>query len=433
MNNYEYLCLNLIGRFTILEGGSMTRRERVITALKHKAPDKIPIDCGGMRSTGLMGMTYNALKKFLGIREGETKIYDMIQQLAIPEDWYLERFQIDCVDLARAFSDNPEDWNDWTLPDGTAAKIPAWLKIKKKNESWVCIDDDGDILAEMPRGSYFFDQKLWPLYGIHKENFDDLGSYINKVMWSSMTDPLWKNAEDPDFYSILRQKAKKLYEETDYFIMIGFGGQFFELGQYLYRNDEFMMNLILHRQEMEKVLDKLLQIHVANLKPLLEVISPYVQLIVMGDDLGTQSAPMLSPAMYREIILPRVKELYKLVKDESDLFIFLHTCGAVAEFIPSFIEAGVDVINPVQLSAAGMEAEKLKREFGKDIAFWGGGADTQHTLLKGSEKDVREEVRKNCEIFMRDGGFVFNQVHNMLYGIPPQNIVAMYEEVNKFR
>jgi uroporphyrinogen decarboxylase len=411
----------------------MTRRERVITALKHKEPDKIPIDCGGMRSTGLMGMTYNTLKRHLGIREGETKIYDMIQQLAIPEDWYLERFQIDCVDLARAFSDNPEDWNDWTLPDGTAAKIPAWLKIIKKDESWVCIDDDGDILAEMPRGSYFFDQKLWPLYGIHKENFNDLGSYIKKVMWSYMTDPLWKHAEDPGFYSIIRQKAKKLYEETDYFIMIGFGGQFFELGQYLYRNDEFMMNLILHRQEMEKVLDTLLKIHVANLKPLLEAVSPYVQLIVMGDDLGTQSAPMLSPAMYREIILPRVKKLYKLVKEESDIFIFLHTCGAVAEFIPSFIEAGVDVINPVQISAAGMEAEKLKREFGTDITFWGGGADTQHTLLKGSEKDVREEVRKNCEIFMRDGGFVFNQVHNMLYGIPPQNIVAMNEEVNKFR
>jgi uroporphyrinogen decarboxylase len=294
------------------------------------------------------------------------------------------------------------------------------------------MDDDGDILAEMPEGSYFFDQKVWPLYGVHKDNFDDLGSHINKVMWSYMTDPLWKNASDHDFYSNIRETAKRLYEETDYFIMIGFGGQFFELGQYLYRNDEFMMNLILHREEMEKALDKLLEIHMENLRTLIKAISPYVQLVVMGDDLGTQSAPMLSPDMYREIFLPRVKELYRLVKEESELFVFLHTCGAVSEFIPSFIEAGVDVVNPVQISAAGMEPEKLKREFGKDIAFWGGGIDTQHTLLKGSEKDVRAEVRRNCEHFMREGGFVFNQVHNMLYGVPPQNIVAMYEEVNKF-
>ncbi len=156
-------------------------------------------------------------------------------------------------------------------------------------------------------------------------------------------------------------------------------------------------------------------------------------MIVMGDDLGTQSAAMISPKMYREIFLPRAKELYKLVNDESDLFVFLHTRGTVSELIPSFIEAGVDVINPVQINTAGMEHVKLKSAFGRDISFWGGGADTQHTMLNGSGKGVRKEVRKNCEHFMKGGGFVFNQVHNMLYGIPPQNIVAMYDEVQKIR
>jgi uroporphyrinogen decarboxylase len=285
----------------------------------------------------------------------------------------------------------------------------------------------------MPKGSYFFDQKLWPLYGKHRDNFDDLADHIDKVMWAYMTDPLWKNSEKPEFYSTLRERAKRLYEETDYFVMIGFGGQFFELGQFLYRMDEFMMNIISHQEEMKKMLDKLLEIHMEKLEPLLDAISPYVQLIVMGDDLGMQSGPMVSPKLYRELFIPRTKELYKMVKDKTDMFVFLHSCGAISEFIPDIIEAGVDVINPVQTNARGMEPEKLKREFGKDIVFWGGGADTQQTLLNGSEGQVQDEVSKNCEILMKDGGFVFTQVHNLLYGIPPANIIAMYDTVNSLR
>jgi uroporphyrinogen decarboxylase len=411
----------------------MTSRERVIAALEHREPDKIPVDCGGMRSTGLMGMTYNELKRWLGISEGETKIYDLIQQLVIPEKWYLDKFQVDAVDLARVFADDPADWKTWKLPNGTAAKIPAWLRIERNDGAWVCVDNDGDILAEMPKGSYFFDQKLWPLYGKHRDNFDDLADHIDKVMWAYMTDPLWKNSEKPEFYSTLRERAKRLYEETDYFVMIGFGGQFFELGQFLYRMDEFMMNIISHQEEMKKMLDKLLEIHMEKLEPLLDAISPYVQLIVMGDDLGMQSGPMVSPKLYRELFIPRTKELYKMVKDKTDMFVFLHSCGAISEFIPDIIEAGVDVINPVQTNARGMEPEKLKREFGKDIVFWGGGADTQQTLLNGSEGQVQDEVSKNCEILMKDGGFVFTQVHNLLYGIPPANIIAMYDTVNSLR
>ena len=411
----------------------MTRRERVLAVLDHGEPDKIAVDCGGMRSTGLMGMTYNALKKHLHIAGGETKIYDMVQQLALVEDWYLEKFRIDIVDLARVFADNPGDWNDWKLPDGTDAKIPAWMNIEKRGGAWVCVDNDGDVQAEMPEGSYFFDQKAWPLMGARRDSFDDLPEKIKKVMWAHMTDPLWKNSSRSDFYRMLRERAKKLYEETDYFIMIGFGGQFFEMGQFLYRNDEFMINLVSHSREMEKMLDRLLEIHLSNLEPLLEAISPYVQLIVMGDDLGMQSGPMISPKMYRELILPREKEVYKMVKDKTGIYVFLHTCGAVSEFIPDFIEAGVDVINPVQTNARGMEPEKLKKEFGGDMVFWGGGVDTQHTMIKGSEKTVRSEVKRNCEIFMKDGGFVFAPVHNMLYGVPPENIVAMYDELNSIK
>ena len=281
----------------------MTPRERVLTALQHKEPDKVPIDCGAMRSTGIMGVAYNNLKKYLGIEKGETKIYDSVQQLAIPEEWYLEMFKIDAIDLARAFANNPEDWIDWKLPDGSPAKMPAWLKFERRQNKWVCVDEDGDVIAEMPDTSYYFDQSLWPLFGVHKDNFDDLEKYMNKVMWGYMKGPLWKNSEREDFYSMVRKKAKELYDNTDYAIMVGFGGNLFEWGQFLYRTDEFLINLVTHKKEMEKMLDKLTEIHIKNLIPLLDAVSPYVQIIQMGDDLGTQSGPMLSPELYKELSL----------------------------------------------------------------------------------------------------------------------------------
>lgn len=411
----------------------MTPRERVLTTINHKEPDKVPVDCGAMRSTGIMGVAYNKLKKYLGIKEGETKIYDMVQQLAIPEQWYLDRYQIDVIDLARSFADNPNDWVNWKLPDGSDAKVPAWLHIEKRNSSYVCVNEEGEVLAEMPSSSYYFDQKLWPLMGTHKKNFDDLEEILNHQMWAYMADPLWKNFGQPDFYERLREKAKKLYEETDYAIMIGFGGNLFETGQFLYRTDEFLVNLVTERKEMEKMLDKLVEIYLSRLEPLLKAISPYVQIIQMGDDLGTQSGPMISPKLYREIFYPRHKKIYQYVKKNSNMYVFLHSCGAVSEFIPDLIEAGVDILNPVQISAEGMQPERLKREFGKDIVFWGGGVDTQHTLFRGTPKQVKDEVKRNTEIFMKDGGFVFNQVHNILAEVPPENIVAMYEAINEMQ
>lgn len=408
----------------------MTSRERVLTTLEHREADKIPVDCGAMRSTGIMGIAYNRLKDHLDISGGDTKIYDSVQQLAIPEAWYLDRFQIDVLDLARSFAVNPADWQEWKLPDGSPAKYPAWLDFRQQNGGFVCVNEEGVVVAEMPEDSYYFDQSIWPLNGIRKDDFVDLPDYIRKVMWYYMAGPLWKNAGTPDFYKQLREKAKQLYEQTDRAIMIGFGGNLFEWGQFLYRTDEFFMNLISHREEMERMLDKLTEIHLQNLEPVLEAVSGYVQIIQMGDDLGMQSGPMISPKMYREVFFPRHKRIYQTIKDKSDLYVFLHSCGEMSEFIPDLIEAGVDIINPVQTNTAGMEPERLKRDFGKDIVFWGGGVDTQHVLPYGTPEDVRRDVRRNAEVFMKDGGFVFTQVHNILAGVPPENIIAMYDEVN---
>ncbi len=411
----------------------MNKRERVLAILNHQPADKIPVDCGGMHSSGIGAVPYNELKKELKIQGGETKVYDIIQQLAIPEDWYLERFEVDVIDLARVFADDPKDWKDWTLPDGTPAKIPAWLNIEPRGKAWVCLNQNNEELGLMPEGSFYFDQTTWPLYGKHPDNFDNLESLLDQVLWTHCSDPLMKNAKDPDFYKTLNQAAKKIYEETDYAITLNYGSLYFELSQWIYRNDELFMRLISDKKMILKMLDKLTEIHLARLEPLIEAVAPYAQVIIFGDDLGAQNNSLISPSMYRDIFFPRHKEIFEFVKKKSDMRTFLHSCGAISTLMPDLIETGLDIINPVQVNATGMEPEKLKKEFGKDLVFWGGGVDTQHTLINGTEEDVRKAVKENSEIFMKDGGFVFTQVHNILAGVPTGNIIAMFDEVNKLR
>jgi uroporphyrinogen decarboxylase len=411
----------------------MNKRERVMAILDHQPADKIPVDCGAMHSSGISAISYNALKKELQIQGGETKVYDIPQQLAIPEDWYLERFQVDVIDLARAYANDPKDWKDWGLPDGSSAKLPAWLKIEQQGKDWVCRDQDDEIIAIMPEGSLYFDQIFWPFLDKHPEDFQDLQSHLDKIMWLHCSDPLWKNAKDPDFFSTLRQTAKKLYEETDFAITANYGSLFFELSQWIFRNDEFFIRLITEKEMMEKMLDKLTEIHLEKLEPFIEAVDPYAQVIIFGDDLGTQNNSMISPDMYREMFFPRHKEIFGFVKKKSSMRTFLHCCGAIYALMPDLIEAGLDIINPVQINAAGMEPDKLKREFGKDLVFWGGGVDTQRTIFNATEEELRKEVKRNSEIFMQDGGFVFSQVHNILAGVPTGNIIAMYDEVNRIR
>lgn len=411
----------------------MTGRERILAAINHKEPDKLPIDCGAMRSSGISGMSYNQLKKYLGICGGSTKMYDAMQQLCIPEEWYLERFKIDVIDLARVFADDPKDWQDWTLPDGSKALLPAWLNLRKEEDQWVCRDKDGDMLAHMPPGVAYFSQSYWPLAGIEKNDFSDLDIYMKKNAWSYMTDPLWKNSERPDYFTLMKEKAAELSAGTERAVMMGFGGNLFEYGQFLYRTDEFLVNLLIEPENMKKMLDRLLEMHMETLEKVLDAVGDSVDIIMFGDDLGTQSAPMINPDLYREVFYPGHKKMFQMVKDRTDIKVFLHSCGSVKQFLPDLIDAGLDIINPVQTTAAGMNPLELKKEFGKDLVFWGGGVDTQHLLPGGTPEEVKQDVRKNAEILMKDGGFVFSQIHNIITGVPPENIVAMYEEANRIR
>ncbi len=411
----------------------MTKRERMRAILNHKEADKIAVDFGGMHSSGMSAMLYNALKKHLGMSSGETKIYDVNQQLALPEQWYLDKFQIDTRDLAYDFSFNSQDWADWTLPDGSSAKFPAWMNLEQEGADWVVKDGDGDVLAKMVDGAFYFDQEIYPYNGKTKTDFNDIEEAASKVSWMSLTDPLWKNAGSPDFYESIGKAAKKIYEETDYSIIANYSNIVFEPGQWLYRNDDFLIKMLTEPAEVTMLFEKLVERHFEKLSKLLPQIDGYADVIIFSDDLGMQNAPLISPDLYRELIFPWHKKIFDYVHDNSNIKTFLHSCGSIFHIIPHLIEAGLDILNPVQTQCTDMEADKLKAEYGKDLVFWGGGIDTQNALAFDNEQTVRDMVRKNCDMLMKDGGFVFTAIHNMLPGIPPENVVAMYDEVNSIK
>ena len=409
----------------------MTRRERVLAAIAHRETDRVPVDLGGMRSTGITAIAYGRLKKRLGLAAGHTRVYDVVQQLALPERSILDFAGADVIDLGRAWLTEDADWKPWTLPDGQPARLPHYVNFEPHDGGWVVRHPDGTVIGEMPAGAFYLSQKHFPLLDWNGDLrvLDRLSELMEKVTWSALPTAPFHKPLTPEHLAEIRRRAKELYETTDYAIMVGFGGNLLEWGAYLCRFDQFLIDLAENRRKAEALLDRLVEMHLANLEKVLDAVEGYVQLIQMGDDLGTQLATVISPRLYREVFKPRQKVIFERVRRRKGIHLFLHSCGSVADIVPDLIEVGVEVLNPVQTSARGMDPARLKREFGRDLTFWGGGCDTQHVLPEGTPEEVARHVRERLDILAPGGGFVFCQVHNILPNVPPENIAAMYAAV----
>ena len=373
----------------------------------------MPIDFGGMRSTGIMAIAYNKLKAHLGITDGETRLYDTGQQLALPEPPILDRFHVDVIDLLNTLGRFPEEWKDWTLPDGSPAKAPVGWNPVKVEDGWELRRPDGIVEARMPASCLYFESCYRPL--ADTETIAD----IERHDWSTVkSEDLWE----------LKERAKWLYENTDYAIMFGFGGNILEGGQNAFGWERFMTEIALNTELVEYALDKMVEVYMEDLRVYLDAIGPYIQLIQMGDDLGTQTATMLSPEMYRKVVKPRHAKQYRFIREHpSDVHVFLHACGSCYDIMGDLVDEGVEALNPVQTSAVGMDPVRLKKEFGDYLAFWGGGCDTQSVLPNATPEEIDRHVRERIEIFAPGGGYVFNQIHNVQSNVPPENVVAMFD------
>lgn len=412
----------------------MNSRERVLAAIAHKQPDQVPVDLGSTPSSGISAIAYSNLLKAIGRTDLPVQIYDVVQQLAQPDMSIIDRFGVDVLDIGRAFNTEEKDWHETILANGDKAFYPIHFNpVKQADGSYHCYDEDGKrLLALMPQGATFFDQSYFPYINGFPENYDTLDEEMGRVLWSRYVHSPWDHTQDPDFWKTLREKTLQLRASTDKALMIVCGCNLFEWGTFLRRMDNFLMDLLCEPDQVARILDQLLERHLATLAKVCDSVGDVVDIIRFGDDLGMTSGPFMDVDTYRSLFKPRHKQLCDYVKTHSQMHTFIHSCGSISSLMPDLIEAGIEIFNPVQTNARQMEPEFLKKEFGQDCTFWGGGVETVGTLNNGTPEQVREQVLERLEIMSAGGGFVFNTVHNILPDVPPQNILAMFDAVKEF-
>jgi len=399
----------------------MTSRERILLTLKHEEPDRVPIDLGGMRSSGIHAIAYNKLKRYLNCEDKSVKIFDLGQQLAVVDDEIRERVTSDVVELKRldgGFGTRINSWKQIDLfLDGGEYYVPTDFNPKILADGSFAIEIEGKIVALMPKGGHYFDSRYAPLANASERKEVDI------ILSNRIT------GEELDF---LGAQAREIKNNSDCAILGSFGGNFIEMGHTLFGYQEFMERLILNKSFIEYFLSKLEEKYLEEIERYLNRVGKYIDIIVLGDDYGTQEDLQISLEMFRQLFKPHLKALCDFIEKRSDVYIFLHSCGAVSKLIPDLIDAGIQILNPVQTSAKGMSPEFLKKKFGKEIVFWGGGCDTQRILSFGTLEEVENDVKKRIDIFAPEGGFVFAAIHNIQQEVSPEKCLRLFDTARDY-
>ena len=403
----------------------MTSRERIHATLLHEKPDMLPIDFGAHRSSGISAIAYNNLKKHLGMDPHTTRLYDVMQQLAIPEPEILDRFGADIVQLIQlypAFGTRVDKWKEGVLQDGSPCLLPENLNPIPTAQGDEIRRADGTVVAKRPKNGLYYDNANYFLKDV--EDIDDL-----KKKWvkPSITE------EELDF---LEQQAIWNHEHSNRATLAHVGCAMYEEGQQEFGFENFYYLLAAEPELVHCWAEHLVEGYMEILDKVLGRIGKYLDICMFGgDDLGSQKAPQISLKMYREMIKPYQSMMYRFVRKKSpNTYVGLHSCGSISALLPDLIDAGVQVINPVQISAENMDPRMLKSEFGKDLVFMGGGADMQGFVRHTDDlKAIYRHSRELIEVFAPDGGFIFNQIHNILADVPPEKVLTIYQAALDYR
>ena len=413
----------------------MTGRERVMASLNFKQPDKVPLDFNAHRSSGISVIAYRELRKYLDLPPSLLYIYDLIQQLAIVEQDVLDLFDVDTFQLGCDFDKRPEYWQDWQLEDGTPCKVPAMVDIRRESGGGIIANSRGLKIGKQPKGCYYFEQACFPLADdFEKEDFSDYDEIAQDVMWLNVPcPPMPMDYKSPDGAKKLRETAAATRGGTDRAIYGIFGGNLVETAQFIFRMDNLLCELLANPKRVHKFLDAVMERHMVNLKAYLDATGNYIDIIGFGDDMGSQNGPQFSPEIYMEFFYPREKIMWSYIHERfPEMKICLHCCGGVRPLMPLMADAGLDAINPVQFTCKDMALPDIKKELYGKLTLWGGGCDTRDILPHGKPESIRPHVWQNLEILNKGGGFVFQQVHNILSDVPPANIVEMFKTVREF-
>lgn len=418
----------------------MNSRERVIAAINHREPDRVPLDLGSTHEDGISASTLTKLRKALGLEDRKVKLIHPFQMLGAVEDDVKAAIGADCAGLwgsSSCFGYRQDNWKPWTLQDGTEVLVGGGFETTEDEEGNIYVYPQGDKTvppcAKLPKGGYYFDQ-LDRQGELDEDDMDGRRDYAEQFKVYS--------EEELKF---IQERAIDLYENTEYAIIGNFSlASFGDLGGPLpayhmkhtpgiRRAEEWMMAHLLYPEYVEDVYALQTEVCLESLKLLKEAVGDRIQILrVSSTDFGTQKGEFISPDMFREFYKPNYIKINRWIHENTNWKIMFHSCGSIVNLLDDFVEMGVDILNPVQCSAVGMDPKFLKDTYGDKLVFWGGAVDTQKTLQFGTPEEVRAEVLERLEIFSKGGGFVCNQVHNIQTNTPVENILAFYDALTEF-
>jgi len=415
----------------------MTGKQAVLSALNHQAGGRVPMDFGATAVTGMHVSCVAALRDFYGLEKRPVKVHEPYQMLGLIEEDLQQALALDVegvFSLNTMFGFPATGWKEWRMYDGLVVLVPEKFVTTVDENGDTLIYPAGDTTAppsgRMPEGGYFFDSiiRQEPIDEGNldpADNLEEFGPVSGKEL------------------DHLRTESRRA-ASTGRAVIAGFGGTAFGdialvPGPFLKHPKgirdvtEWYISTLTRQDYIHTVFDRQCESALANLEKINAAVGSLVDIVfVCGTDFGTQSSLFCSPVTFGELYMPYYKRINRWIHGNTNWKTFKHSCGAVEGLMNHFIEAGFDIINPVQCAAAGMEPEKLKDKYGRDLVFWGGGVDTQDVLPFGTPEEVREQVLRRCEIFSSHGGFVFNSVHNVQAGTPVENIAGMIEAVKEF-
>jgi len=419
----------------------MNPRERVNIALNHEEPDRVPLDLGASATTGMHVSSVYLLRQALHLDPPGTpvKVIEPYQMLGEIGPDLMEALGVDVVGLGSPrtlFGFRNEDWKPWTLFDGTPVLVPGAFNTEPQPDGSILMYPEGDRSAppsgRMPQGGFYFDTivRQPPVDEEHLDPQDNLEEF----------GPL----SDQDLAYFARE-AERLYTETDKAILANFGGTAFgdialvpapwlKHPRGIRDVEEWYVSTVARRDYVYRVFERQCEIGLDNLEKIYAAVGERVAAVFLtGTDFGTQAGLFISPRTYRDLYQPFHWRINEWVHRHTGWKCFIHSCGSIHALMPDLIEAGFDIFNPLQTSAAGMDPQTLKERFGERVTFWGGGVDTQRTLPFGRPEEVRQQVQERMRVFGKGGGFVFNTIHNVQARVPVENLLALYEAVREYR
>lgn len=401
----------------------LTSRERVLMALNHEETDRVPIDLGSSRSTGINANAYQNLKNYLGYQT-DTVCFDVKQDLAYPDFDLLKRIGCDVVILPRlvpSIGIPIDKMKKGQLPcgGGECLLAEAFQPVDIGGGTLGVFDGEGHLLAKRPKDGLYFDECYNPLKEAESE--EDIDRLLKLP---TITD------EECEW---LRARAKDIYENTDFCISGATSTSLFEKGWKDWGMETFMENLYCEPELLEYYLDKMTDAYIVMMEKYLDAVGDYVTVVQNNDDFGSQRGMLLSPDLYRKFFKPRHARINEAIRRKKpDIHISLHCCGSIRPIIGDIIESGYDILNPIQKETADMDPWEIKKEFGKNLTIWGGACSTQTTLTHGTMEEIISECKEMIRCYAPGGGFVYAAIHNIQADISPEKILAVFDTALKY-